>query len=198
MLPAVRSLPTATHDAVTATHTHTHTAAHTPAAAWCMRSVSPRCRRSACPAGPAAGWAGAPPAPHPEGCPAGCAAAGGGKGARKRDGGISHPHQRAVGTAPRRGRHHHHHRHRLRSSSACLPPEPSQQELALEGVGHLQVLAQQRHKPRHAELLALRHNVLQRAGRGWRRWWRWWRWWQQWWWSVCVCVCVMHASRGVG
>ena len=64
---ARRRLPRPTH-----IHKCTHWHTHTPGAAWCMLSGSPSCRRSACPAGPAAAPAGATPGQHQAGCPAAC------------------------------------------------------------------------------------------------------------------------------
>lgn len=49
------------------------------------------------------------------------------------------------------------------TSARLSPPEPAQQELALERVGHAQRLAQRAHKAGHIKRVALRHYVLDQS-----------------------------------
>lgn len=49
--------------------------------------------------------------------------------------------------------------------AASRSPQPAQQELALEGAGHLEVLLQGGHKAGHIEIVRFCHNVLQERAR---------------------------------
>lgn len=61
-----------------------------------------------------------------------------------------------------REEHKYHRRRRACAGTPSLPPspQPSQQELALEGAGNLEVLLQGGHKAGQVKVVGLGHNVL--------------------------------------